>query len=288
MQYEIRAMRLAEILDTGFRLLRDHFGLLFGIGLVVYLPLGLAAAVIGAEVEAMTGAASTSPDAAFDMALVAASGVAIVLAYVVGFPLMSCAITHAVGSLYLGRDVSFGASFGVAWSRFLPLAGTYLLYGLLMLGFLALCGGLGFGLSLVLGDGAIVAAAFLAVFAGMYLTLAFLLLVQVIVLEGTAGMPALGRSRELMSGHMLRGLGLLVVLALLAGALGVGVSLALVAIPLIEPVGSAAMQAAIFAYTSAVTVVFYFDLRSRKEAFDLEHLARLVEEGDAAPRGPVG
>ena len=40
------------------------------------------------------------------------------------------------------------------------------------------------------------------------------------------------------------------------------------------------------AFASAVSVVFYFDIRCRKEAFDLEHLAGLVED-EATPTLPA-
>ena len=33
MGYEIRAMSFAEIMDAGFRIVRQHFGLIIGIGL---------------------------------------------------------------------------------------------------------------------------------------------------------------------------------------------------------------------------------------------------------------
>jgi hypothetical protein len=39
-------------------------------------------------------------------------------------------------------------------------------------------------------------------------------------------------------------------------------------------------------FQTAVAVVLYFDLRCRKENFDLEHLAQLVE-GAAAPAHPT-
>jgi hypothetical protein len=42
------------------------------------------------------------------------------------------------------------------------------------------------------------------------------------------------------------------------------------------------VQAVLTAYMSAALVVLYFDIRCRKEAFDLEHLAGRV--GDAQPR----
>jgi hypothetical protein len=36
------------------------------------------------------------------------------------------------------------------------------------------------------------------------------------------------------------------------------------------------------AFTGAAAIVFYFDIRCRKEAFDVTHLAQLVESGAAA------
>ena len=39
---------------------------------------------------------------------------------------------------------------------------------------------------------------------------------------------------------------------------------------------------------SAVIVVLYFDIRCREEAFDLEHLAGLVEEEAAGAPAPIG
>jgi hypothetical protein len=117
---------------------------------------------------------------------------------------------------------------------------------------------------------------------GLYLAIAFLLLTQVIVLEDVAGMRALSRSRELLHGNMMRALGILVVFVIASNVLVVSLGLALGAVPALESLGSALAQALAFAYYSAVLVVFYFEIRARKEAFDLEHLARLVETGGVA------
>jgi hypothetical protein len=253
MQYEIRAMGLAEILDMGFRLLRNHFALLLGIAAVIYLPLGFLTATFKQLFEA--------PPAGADL------GMWIVAGYVLLFlvtativsPMVSCAITYAIGELYLGRPTSMAAAFGAALSQLLPMAGTY---------FLA---------SIAIGVGLL-----LLVVPGLYLMLAFALLTQVIMLEGTAGMNALSRSRELMQGNLMRGAALLLVLSLLGGVLSIGLGLAFAALPALDFLGSALAQAVAFAYYSAVSVVFYFEIRARKEAFDLEHLARLVESGGAA------
>ena len=45
--------------------------------------------------------------------------------------------------------------------------------------------------------------------------------------------------------------------------------------------GSGVVASVSGAYTAAVTVVLYFDIRCRKEAFEVEQLARIVEAGTA-------
>lgn len=256
MAYEIRAMGLGEILDTGFRLLRNHFVLLIGIAAVVYLPAG-AFGVLVEDLLQDPAAATSGTDAT--LVLLPLLGLLVTFAIIA--PITSCAITHALGELYLGREVTLGQSFRTALSLVLPLVGTSLLATVIVL--------MGFLLLLV---------------PGVYLVFAFLLLTQVIVLERVYGMGALARSRELMRGHMLRGLAVLLVAGLLAGVLGVALGLAFAAIPSIEFLGSSLAQALSFAYSSAVLVVLYFDIRARKEAFDLEHLARLVEGAGGPPR----
>ena len=45
-RYEIRAMGFAEILDVGFRLVREHFAVLAGCAAILYLPLAMGTAVL--------------------------------------------------------------------------------------------------------------------------------------------------------------------------------------------------------------------------------------------------
>ena len=251
MQYEIRAMTLAEILDMGFRLLRNHFGLLLGISAVVYLPYGILAGLFEStfESQALGGGA-------LSLSLISIWLLLALIAFTIVTPLVTCAITHALGELYLGRPSTLPGAFEAALPRLLPLAGTYLLAAL-----------------------AILAGLILLVVPGLYLMLAFTLVTQIIMLEGLAGVTALGRSRHLMRGNLLRAFALGMVVALLGGVLSFGLELVFAVAPGFGVVGSALAQAVAFAYYSAVSVVFYFDVRARKEAFDLEHLARLVESG---------
>lgn len=244
MAYEIRELSFAEILDRGLRLLRDHWLLLGAPAAALYVPLSLVLA--GFDPEAATEPADLAP-------LFASLGLLLLLS-AIAFPVLSAAITHAIGEAYLGRDVTIGGALRAGLDILLPLLGTWLL------AYLAILGGL-----------------LLLVIPGIYLMLAFLLVTQVMVLEHRFGARALGRSRELMAGHLLRGFGILLVGSVLVSLLGSGIDLGLGWIPLLGPVATGIAQAFGFAYTSTLGVLLYFDIRCRKEAFDLEHLSALVE-----------
>jgi hypothetical protein len=246
MRYEIRAMSFGEILDTGWRLLRNHFALLVGIGAVLYLPLAILGKVFESSLEAAT------PDQVGQAALM--GGVLFLIAVVLS-PIVSAAVTHALGEVFLGRRASVGGSLRVATSILLPLMGTFLLYALAVMG--------GF---------------LLLVIPGVYLMLCFMLVNQVVVIERVFGTRALRRSRELLSGNLGRAAGVMFVSLVIWTVLQTGVDLALSALPWVQPIASALVQAAGFAFYSAVGVLLYVDLRCRKEAFDLEHLSRLVSE----------
>jgi hypothetical protein len=96
------------------------------------------------------------------------------------------------------------------------------------------------------------------------------------------------RSGSLMKGHKLRALGLFIVTGILSAALIAGVDLLAGFIPVLGSVVAGIVQGAANAFGTAALVVLYFDIRCRKEAFDLEHLARQVESGAGALPGGIG
>jgi hypothetical protein len=243
MKYEIRAMSFGEILDTGFRLFRNHFLVLTGIAAVLYVPLAACTAVLGSGAE--------------DSAMIAAAIVFLVT--MVYSPIIQAAITYTLGEFYLGRKVTLEQALRTGGSLFAPLVGTSLLATLAILG-----------------------GTLLLVIPGIYLALCYLLVGQVMVLERKFGTSALGRSRALMRGNFARGVGVYLVAGILSGVLSVGVHVVTSAVPLLSEVASCLAQAVSAGFASAVGVVLYFDIRSRKEAFDIEHLAALVESGAAA------
>ncbi len=257
MSYEIREMSFGEILDMGFRLLRNHFVLLVGIAAVFYVPFGL---VVNSLVDPATGAPPT-PEQVLVLIVLG------LVAFAVINPVVFAAITHALGESYLGRSTGIGDGLRVGFSILLPLVGTSLLAVLAEL--------VGFVLLII---------------PGIYLALAFLVLQQVMVLERRFGFAALSRSHELMKGHKARGFGIMLVSYILVGVVtaGVGLLTAIFPVPVVGTVVDALAQSVGYAFLSAVLVVLYFDIRCRKESFDLEHLASLVEEEATGAPAPIG
>jgi hypothetical protein len=243
MTYQIKAMTFAEMLDTAFRILRDHFATLVGLSAVVHVPL----AFINNELQPAPGQ--------FMWGRMLLGSVISLL----GAPIVATALTHAIGEIYLGRPTAIGGSLRAALAIIIPLSGTMLL--------------------VYLGT---IAGLLLLIIPGIWLSLAWMLTWPVTVLENRFGTTAIARSRELMRGNMMRALGIVIVgwiiVAVLTGTLGVVFHF----VPLLGPLASGLAQAVAVAYSSVVLVLLYFDIRCRKEAFDLEHLARLVETSRSA------
>jgi len=258
MIYEIRPMSFGELLDAGFRLLRNHAAVLIGLAVVLYVPLSIAQVIV----ESAFAPAETGVGGEWSAAVSVVIG-AVVLGLVwllVVVPVSSAAITHAVSELYLGREATIGGSLRVGWEMYMPLAGTMLLMSLLILG----------GLLLL-------------IIPGIYLALCYSLVWPVMVIERQFGMTGLRRSRDLTRGNLGRIVGLVVVVAIFVSVVSGGFQLLLGYVPLVGVVVSGVVQAIGAAFQSAFLVLLYFDIRCRKEAFDLEHLAQLVEGGTEEP-----
>src|SRR5437660_8242685 len=96
MGYEIRAMSFAEIMDTGFRIVRQHFGLIIGIAAALYVPIAILGALVAPESVPAAGpwGGMGAGRLGFPIGLV--------LYAVVVSPLVTAASTSAIGVFYLG------------------------------------------------------------------------------------------------------------------------------------------------------------------------------------------
>jgi len=242
---------VGEILDVSFTLYRRHFAPLAGVAIVCSgIPV-----VLSMFIEAAGGMLENLP---------------LVLVYYIVFAALSSVATAAtvfiVSESYLGRPIDART----ALRRAAPYIGRILLCSMLT----ALAVGVGF---------------FIFVIPGIVLIAGLILAVPSLVIEPRlSASAALSRSWELTRGSRWRMFGLLLVLVILlyipiaaigglvavfvpgAGSVfarpGVTVSVAAVAI-------SGLAQIFIYPLFYCVLTVAYYDLRVRKEGFDLEVLA---------------
>jgi hypothetical protein len=272
---ELRPMGVGDILDATFRLYRQRFVAFLLIALVVYVPYGLLASVLQPfptapqPVAAQRGAAhdARAPHAEFAQVSAVTFVPWIIMVFlfaVILLPLCSAALVQNISASYLGEDLSAGQSYARAAPRLFGLVGTQMLAGLAMMVGFVLC-----------------------VVPGIYLSLWFLVVVPVVILEGRYGTTALRRSYELMKGNINKGF-LLGLVLLILGFL-VNIVLQRVAPLLPHPVLGIFLtiicQALILPIQTAPWTLLYYDLRIRKEAFDLQMLSAALSEPAAGGPG---
>jgi hypothetical protein len=253
---ELRPMGIGDILDATFRLYRQRFLTFLLVGLVVYVPYALLLALF--QTAGMTqGERAVAPGGQVDMARVVFQVVTFAVFLIILLPLCGAAMVHNISASYLGESLTAGESYSRAAPRLFRLLGAQILAGLcIFVGFLLL------------------------IVPGVIFSLWFLLVAPVVVLEGIGGSAALGRSRELMRGNLGKGFLLALVVGILTAIIG-GVFGALTALvpwphPAFETFFDNVLSALLLPIQTAPTILLYYDLRIRKEAFDLQKLAEAL------------
>jgi hypothetical protein len=288
----IHPMGIGELLDRSFRLLRQHFWLFF---VIMFIPQGLFF-VLWHGVSLVFG---TSGGGARGLRVFT---VFAFLVFVVFQFWAQGALIFAVSETYLGHSTSIKASYKAIRKRLGQLLGTMILWGVLVLVPLALAGIITAVLMPILvavGIGraplAVLFVIVLIVTAGifLYLFLIWLVVDKVVVLENMGWMTALRRSKELMSARnepgfwrwpMIKGV-LIVILGIL---IGIGIHLLFQAPGFVFNVlapgsllGSTLMgllnimsTSLATGYTAIAMILYYYDIRVRKEGFDLKMMAQ--------------
>jgi uncharacterized membrane protein len=265
MKYELREQGLGGVLDQAVSLLKDNFGLLFGILLAIMVPLNLAQGFGLHYLMPSIDLTKATPDefAAYSarireisMYLAVINIAYAVVTLLIVMPITNGAAIHALSQKYLGKPVSMGSSLGFALKRLPSLLWTSIIKTILMV--------LGFALLII---------------PGIILFFRYFVTDQVVVVEGKSGSDALKRSRTLMKGMA----GKAFVLSFLLGVLGflVGAGAAFIPVPEAQIVVRILIQAVLFALGVAAWVVLYFSARCKHESFDLTVLAEQI--GAEAP-----
>ena len=246
---DLRPMGIGDILDTTLRLYRQRFVTFLAIVLVTYVPYAIVVALLIPQ-------QAQNPGELNFVWIVPVLLMALIVA-----PLCEAAILHNISAGYLGEDLSASSSYRRALPRLLTLILARLLVGIvIMLGFV------------------------LFVVPGIIFSLWFVLVTPVVVLEGRGGGGAMGRSRQLMKGNLGKAFLLGLVLVVLGLIVQTAVGFASELIPWPHPalgvfVGTI-LQALILPIQIAPFVLLYYDMRIRKEAFDLEALAATLDPAE--------
>jgi len=283
----LRPISFGEILDGTFTLYRRYFLLFIGIAALPH-AVWLTAQLLP---QAMSGAGG-SPLA------VAASGLGMFgLLILVYFPLLffsAGANCYAVSEIYLGRTTAVTGAYRAVKPAFWGLVGTALLVGLAV----GLTGGvLAFvGIMLVATKSSPAILMGILVFLlgtgiALLLLLRYSLISPVVVLEQESGAGAMRRSAFLLKKNLLRTAGIYLVFTLISlVAAGVFQTpfFILTALKAARQAPVPPSYGALYNFAAAISstlvaplfyigiTLLYYDIRVRKEAFDLQMMASLI------------
>lgn len=293
----LRPRSFSELFDAAFLLAREHFRPLATLSALVAVPAIALNVVNVALLGPLPNAATATPNAVLQtlpLTLVAMCW------YFVGV----AALLHAASDGYLGRPVDPGASLRRAVGRAGPLIGSHLLAYLAALAALvvvvlllvvvgavisvglSLAGLRGAPLGVLTGvfgvAGGVGALAVMAAVLARYVNMS-----AVVMLEDEGAVAALRRSRALGTGHLRRIVGLfaiLIVLSIVFSVVAFGLG-ALARNAYVSNLVATLFAIPLYPLMACVLTALYYDLRIRKEGFDIAHAAQ--ELGEAPQPAPV-
>ncbi|HYO46139.1 MAG TPA: hypothetical protein VEY33_05565, partial [Gemmatimonadota bacterium] len=305
-------LSFGEILDVAIKIVTRNALTLFKLVAVIVVPLQILSALILASTgPELAGSQSMfTPSSPTDLTVTGddvwrsiAGTVVLIIVNFIGGSLATAACYRAVGDAYLGgkpgwrESLSYGFRrlHSVAWITFLIALATG---GIFFVGFFAI------GFVVAIGGGA---AAILILVLGIlaliplviWLYFAWSVAVPAMLTEDARGTKALGRSFRLVKGRWWPVFGVLLVASLATGIIA-SILTFIPEIVLLGDLGDSEFAALVLRglstaiasvlttpFLSAVAVVLYFDLRVRKEGFDLQLLAHQI--GVPPPEGvPAG
>jgi hypothetical protein len=268
---QLRPLSVGEVLDASFKVVRQEFGTLAMCVLVPAVPLNIINTLITASTteDAFDLETTTSSDPGTGTQI-AGSLLTTCLSLVLT-TLAAAACFRAVSSIYLGERATVDESLRFAATRLLPLILLSILY------FLGL-----------------IPAFILLIIPGIWLAVAWSLSFPALMSEGLGPVEALKRSYRLVKGRWWPTFGALLVMYLIVVVIS-GIVGVLFGATLIAAVDNELVAGTFFTIANilsslitlplfaAVLTIIYFDLRVRREGFDLQLLARGVGQAPAQP-----
>jgi hypothetical protein len=259
-------MGVGQIIDAAVRLYRRNWKLFISIVAWLLVPLAFfeafATRSLGSLSFNFSPTQNPSASSIFSSAFPGNTGLVLAIYYLVLFlfvtPFLTAAIAWATANLYLGRQPTVKQVYQAALRRFGSILWVLVINAVLI--------GLGF---------------LLLVVPGVFLLVKLILAPVIVMIEARRGHRAIGRAWQLSQKNWWRmfGLGILTVLIIELVNLVVSIVpdiLGLLTGPVgwvFRGVGGAAGLVVTTPFNTIVLVLLYFDLRIRKEGFDLSILA---------------
>ena len=276
----LRPLGIGEIIDVAIKVYRARFGVLVKSVAVVLGPVFALSALIrisfpaGEDLFEETQPGAT-PDFNVDelWPFIAGTVLIIVLAYLAS-QIATGACFKAISGAYLDEEAGWQDSLRFARSKLGSLVWLSFLIAVCVLPGLLLC-----------------------LVPGIYLWIAWTVAAPVLLLEDVRGWQAMKRSRQLVKGRFWPTFAVVLLVAILTGivqAVFVGILAGVVsvsgnevALAIADAIGQTASGVLTTPLSAAVLTVLYFDLRVRKEGFDLELLSRRMGVDPATVANPA-
>jgi hypothetical protein len=267
----LRPLGIGELLDVALKIVWRNAGTLVRVVIFVVLPVQVVTALLAASASPSSlntrsgNFAGSQPFSSSDAKALIGFGVVTVVLSFISSSLASGACFRAIASAYLGERTDWKSSLVYALKH---------LHSIMWISFLS---------SLLAG-----LALIACVLPGIYLWIGFAVAVPALLTEGVRGSNALGRSRALVKGYWWRVFGVVLLGYLLSSILGGAIEGAVVGVSTVQA-GQASVIGVVVnivagtvssvlttPFVAAFVTVLYFDLRVRKEAFDLQLLAQRI------------
>jgi hypothetical protein len=281
----MRPRRVGEILDAAIKIYLRNARTLMGLTAVVVIPMRILAGIVllstlpaGSDVPGGTFNLNSSSQPTTDRAAVlGANGALLVIELIVAL-LVVAACTKAVSDAYLDQPVDAAGSLRFALRR---LPALFVLYILIYVG--------------------LIVAFILFIVPGIWLYAAWSVAVPAMLIERRGPFRSLGRSRRLVKGRWWATAAVLIVAALMVTLIAGAIEALLIAVaslpsqPSLLLAVTASTLSGIIAtiitepFRAATTTLLYYDLRVRREGYDLHVLAdQLGLPASSMPAGPDG
>ncbi len=277
---DLRPMNFGEVLDASLSIFRRHFGLFLHLSVVV---MGIPMAVFVYITTRFEADFLVRPIATM------VTLVPVLLVYYLASLVLTASTVRVISDSYLGREPRFGPAIGFGlgriWALFLVGLGKSVLLGLILVGV-----GIVAAILIPLARSAPVVGALggvVLVCGGLwfvtYVACGYGVTTPVVVLEDLpSAFDAFGRSWELTRGSKLRVLGFAFVSFLLFNsipglvlqAIATAIQEQSPAIGLLAMIVAQAVPMLLLPIISCVFTLMYYDLRVRREAFDLQILGQ--------------